>query len=82
MASTYTKKLEILKVNPDDQFADEAFNKVLDDIDNKVVGISHLDSPVHWQAWVKETEYEIGDVVRYKGLHGGQIGRASCRERV
>ena len=77
MATTYTSKLNILKVNPDDQFADEAFNKTLDDIDNKVVGISHLTSAMHWQEWKASTAYAVGDVVRYVALKGGQYAKCT-----
>lgn len=77
MATTYTSKLDILKINPDDQFADDAFNKTLDDLDNKVVGISHLTSPVHWEEWKKETEYIVGNVVRYPALTSGQYVRCT-----
>ena len=72
MATTYTTKLNILKVNPDDQFADEAFNNTLDDIDNKVVGVSHLADPVHWTQWKANTVYDKGSVVRYASLKSDQ----------
>ena len=77
MATTYTSKLGILKVNPDDQFADEAFNKTLDDLDNKVVGISHLTSAMHWQEWKASTTYVAGAVVRYVALNGGQYAKCT-----
>ena len=77
MATTYTTKLNILKINPDDQFADEAFNKTLDDIDNKVVGISHLASAMHWQGWKESTTYAVNDIVRYVALKGGQYAKCT-----
>ena len=67
----------ILKVNPDDQFADEAFNKTLDDLDNKVVGISHLASAMHWQGWKASTAYAVGDIIRYVVLKGGQYAKCT-----
>ena len=77
MATTYTTKLNILKVNPDDQFADEAFNKTLDDVDNKVVGIEHLASAMHWQEWKASTAYAVGDIIRYVVLKGGQYAKCT-----
>ena len=77
MATTYTKELNILRVDPDLQFADEAFNKSLDDLDLKVLGIMHLKTAMHWQEWVKNTNYVKGDVVRYPSLLGSQYAKCT-----
>ena len=59
-----TNKLKIKLIQPTDMFADDAFNNVIKDLDNKVVGIAHLTSGAHWEVWTKDTKYAKGDVVR------------------
>lgn len=61
---TETDKLKIKLIQPTDMFADDAFNNVIKDLDNKVVGIAHLTSGAHWEVWAKDTKYAKGDVVR------------------
>lgn len=61
---TETDKLKIKLIQPTDMFADDAFNNVIKDLDNKVVGIAHLTSGAHWEVWAKNTKYTKGDVVR------------------
>lgn len=61
---TETDKLKIKLIQPADMFADDAFNNVIKDLDNKVVGIAHLTSGAHWEVWAKDTKYAKGDVVR------------------
>ena len=61
---TETDKLKIKLIQPTDMFADDAFNNVIKDLDNKVVGIAHLTSGAHWEVWTKDTKYAKGDVVR------------------
>lgn len=61
---TETDKLKIKLIQPTDMFADDAFNNVIKDLDNKVVGIVHLTSGAHWEVWTKDTAYAKGDVVR------------------
>ena len=61
---TETDKLKIKLIQPTDMFADNAFNNVIKDLDNKVVGIAHLTSGAHWEVWTKDTKYAKGDVVR------------------
>lgn len=61
---TETDKLKIKLIQPTDMFADDAFNNVIKDIDNKVVGIAHLTSGAHWEVWAKDTKYAKGDIVR------------------
>lgn len=61
---TNTPKLNLLRIQDTWQFADEAFNEFIDDADNKLVGIAHLDSPAHWSTWEDSHSYVVGDVVR------------------
>ena len=61
---TETNKLKIKLIQPTDMFADDAFNNVIKDLDNKVVGIAHLTSGAHWEVWAKDTKYAKGDIVR------------------
>ena len=61
---TETDKLKIKLIQPTDMFADDAFNNIIKDLDNKVVGIAHLTSGAHWEVWTKDTKYAKGDVVR------------------
>ena len=61
---TETNKLKIKLIQPTDMFADDAFNNVIKDLDNKVVGITHLTSGAHWEVWTKDTKYAKGDIVR------------------
>lgn len=61
---TETDKLKIKLIQPTDMFADDAFNNVIKDLDNKVVGIAHLTSGAHWEVWAKDTKYAKGDIVR------------------
>lgn len=67
-----TPKLHIRRIQESDQFADESFNKTIDDIDNKVLGIGHLKSPGHWAIWEAQHYYNKGDIVRYSSLHSYQ----------
>ena len=70
--ATQTDKLEIRLIQPSEYFADDAFNEVIKDIDNKVVGVSHLTSGAHWSVWEKSTDYVVGDVVRTHYLKSNQ----------
>ena len=71
-SGTNTPKLDLLRVQATWQFGDVAFNRVIDDMDNKLVGIAHLSSPMHWTEWKAETTYAKGDVVRYPSLKSHQ----------
>lgn len=75
MALAYTKKLNIKRIDEKDYFADEAFNQVIDDMDNKLVGISHLSSAMHWIEWQPSIAYSKDDIIRYKALIGGQYAK-------
>ena len=69
---TETDKLKIKLIQPTDMFADDAFNNVIKDLDNKVVGIAHLTSGAHWEVWTKDTDYAKGDIVRTPYLKSNQ----------
>lgn len=80
---TNTPKLDLLRIQETWQFADEAFNRFIDDADNKLVGVDHLDSPKHWSDWKENTAYVKDDVVRitntkshqyYQCIVGGTSG--------
>lgn len=69
---SYTSKLKLRLIDEKEYFADEAFNAVINDADNKLVGVSHLSSAQHWDEWKPNKAYSIGDIVRYRSLRGGQ----------
>lgn len=73
--SNYTPKLKIKLIDEKEYFADEAFNAVIEDADNKLVGISHLSSAMHWDEWVANKAYNKNDIIRYKSLSGGQYAK-------
>lgn len=70
-----TPILELKLIQPTDYFADEAFNAVIQDADNKLVGVAHLESPVHWTEWEANTTYAVYDVVRYPALKSHQYAQ-------
>lgn len=70
--ATNTSNLNIKLIQPTDRFSDDAFNSVIEDIDNKVVGVSHLTSGAHFEVWTKSTSYQKGDVVRTPFLKSNQ----------
>ena len=83
MPGTNTPKLDLLRIQETWQFGDEAFNNFIDDADNKLVGIAHIDSPKHWESWEKDTVYAKDDVIRitngkshqyYQCITGGTSG--------
>lgn len=69
---TNTSNLNIKLIQPTDMFSDDTFNSVIEDIDNKVVGVSHLTSGAHFEVWTKSTSYQKGDVVRTPFLKSNQ----------
>ena len=71
----YTPKLKIKLIDEKEYFADEAFNAVIEDADDKLVGISHLSSAMHWDEWVANKAYNKNDIIRYKSLSGGQYAK-------
>ena len=72
MSTLVTPKLNIKRVQQEWQFGDEAFNRVIDDMDNRLVGVSHLGGSPHWQEWEAATTYVKDDVVRYPQLKSHQ----------
>lgn len=71
-SGTHTPKLNLMRIQETWQFGDEAFNRFIDDADNKLVGESHLSSSMHWTEWKPQTAYSKGDVVRYPNLKSHQ----------
>lgn len=72
MATTKTTNLELRYIQPTDYFISDTFNKILDDIDSKVVGVAHLTSGAHWEVWKEKTDYVSGDIIRTPYLHSNQ----------
>lgn len=70
-----TPKLDLLRIQETWQFGDAAFNRFIDDADNKLVGVAHLQSPMHWTEWTEKTQYYRDDVVRYPNLKSHQYAR-------
>jgi len=86
-----TPKLDLLLIQASWQFADEAFNRVIRDMDDKLLGVAHLNSPKHWSDWKPTTEYAKYDVVRitqakshqyYQCVVGGTSGTAEPTNNV
>ena len=73
----YTNILDLLLVDENWQFADEAFNRVINDADNKLVGIDHLNSAMHWTEWEENTSYVVGDVVRWRNMKNHQYAKCT-----
>ena len=67
-----TRKLDLLRINSEWMFAEESFNRFIDDADDKLVGISHVQDKSHWTLWKKNTNYTVGDIVRYPNLRSSQ----------
>ena len=67
-----TRKLDLLRINSEWQFAEESLNRFIDDADDKLVGISHVQDKSHWTLWKKNTNYTVGDIVRYPNLRSSQ----------
>lgn len=71
----YTSLLNLLLVDENWQFADDAFNRVIKDADVKLVGIDHLVSAMHWTEWKANTSYVVGDVVRWRNMRSHQYAK-------
>ena len=67
-----TRKLDLLRINSEWYFAEESLNRFIDDADDKLVGISHVQDKSHWTLWKKNTDYTVGDIVRYPNLRSSQ----------
>ena len=70
-----TPKLDLLRIQADWQFGDEAFNRFIDDADNKLVGFPHLASKAHWDLWKKDHNYAVDDLVRWENMKSHQYAR-------
>ena len=70
--ATKTTNLGILLIQSTDYFADESFNRIINDIDKKVVGIAHLLNKGHWDTWKKNKNYTKGDVLRIANTKSNQ----------
>jgi hypothetical protein len=64
----YTVRLNIKRIQAEEKFIDESFNAVIDDIDQKILGIGHLNTGMHWTPWESGTSYMAGDVIRWPRL--------------
>ena len=62
--SNITKKLRLNLLSGLEKLHKDTFNGIIEDIDNKCVGIAHLQENSHWKLWEKNTDYSKGDVVR------------------
>lgn len=67
-----TPKLKLLLIQEDWKFADDSFNLVISDMDNKLLGIAHGDSNIHWSGWKTGYSYSKGDVVRTESCKSNQ----------
>ena len=67
-----TPKLKLLLIQEDWKFADDSFNLVISDMDNKLLGIAHGDSNVHWNGWQTGYSYSKGDIVRTESCKSNQ----------
>ena len=62
--SNITKKLRLNLLSGLEKLHKDTFNGIIEDIDNKCVGIAHLQENSHWKIKKKNTDYSKGDVVR------------------
>ena len=62
--SNTTEKLSLNLLSGLEKINKDTFNGIIEDIDNKCVGIHHLRENSHWRLWESETDYEKGDIVR------------------
>ena len=62
--SNTTEKLSLNLLSGLEKINKDTFNGIIEDIDNKCVGIHHLRENSHWRLWESETDYAKGDIVR------------------
>lgn len=62
--SNTTEKLSLNLLSGLEKINKDTFNGIIEDIDNKCVGIHHLRENSHWRLWESETDYVKGDIVR------------------
>ena len=70
--SLYTDKLNLKLIQKTDKFINDSINASLEDADDKLVGIAHLDEPSHWALWKANTTYALNDIVRISLLKSNQ----------
>lgn len=75
LASDTTSRLKLIYFKKTDRVSTTTFNKVLDDIDTKVLGQDHAKSVAHWSVWKANTEYAKGDVVRWQSMLSNQYAK-------
>ena len=61
--SNTTEKLSLNLLSGREKVNKDTFNGIIEDIDNKCVGIHHLHENSHWKLWEKEIDYAKGDAV-------------------
>lgn len=62
--SNTTEKLGLNLLSGLETLNKSTFNDIITDVDNKCVGIAHLDENSHWALWKENTPYAKGDIVR------------------
>ena len=72
--SKYTPKLKIKLIDEKEYFADDAFNAVIKDADDKLVGISHLSSAMHWDEWTSKKAYNKNDIIKMDNFFKAKVG--------
>ena len=70
--SNTTEKLSLNLLSGLEKLHKDTFNGIIEDIDNKCVGIAHLQENSHWKLWEKNTDYSKGDVVRTTACKSNQ----------
>lgn len=68
----YTEKLNMKLIQKTDKFSNDTLNAVIEDADNKLVGVAHLSEPSHWGLWKANTTYALNDIVRISLLKSNQ----------
>ena len=72
MSNKESKNLKITYIQPKQLFSETVFNNVIDDIDTKVVGVSHLIRGAHFEIWKPNTKYQKDDIVRTRYVKSNQ----------
>ena len=70
--SNTTEKLSLNLLSGLEKINKDTFNDIIEDIDNKCVGIYHLHENSHWKLWEKDTDYAKGDIVRTTNCKSNQ----------
>ncbi|WP_110955225.1 LamG domain-containing protein [Anaerosinus massiliensis] len=63
-----TKKLNLRLMEDSDIFAGETINNIVSDIDDKVLGIGHETSKMHFESWKANTDYQADHLVRVNDI--------------